>query len=57
VAHPNSIVGSIGVFAGKFSLNKLYDKIGMNLAKIYRGENAGIFSESQKFTPEQRTII
>jgi protease-4 len=57
VAHPNSIVGSIGVFAGKFALNKLYDKIGFNKEKIYRGRNADLFSETQKFTPEQREMI
>jgi protease-4 len=57
VAHPNSIVGSIGVFAGKFAINKLYEKIGVNKEKIYRGRNADLFSETQKFTPEQREMI
>lgn len=57
VAHPNSIVGSIGVFAGKFAWNKLYDKIGLNKEKISRGRNAGLFSETQKFTPEQREML
>jgi len=57
VAHPGSIVGSIGVFAGKFAWNKLYDKIGLNKEKIMRGRNADLFSETQKFTPEQREIL
>jgi len=57
VAHPNSIVGSIGVFAGKFAWNKLYDKIGLNKEKISRGRNADLFSETQKFTPEQREML
>lgn len=57
VAHPNSIVGSIGVFAGKFAMKKLYDKIGMNKEMILRGKNADIFSEIRKFTPEQRELM
>ena len=57
VAHPKSIVGSIGVYAGKFAWNELYDKIGLKKEKLLRGRNADLFSENQKFTPEQRKIL
>ena len=57
VAHPSSIVGSIGVYAGKFAWSKLYDKIGLKKEKVKRGRNADLFSETQTFTAEQREII
>lgn len=57
VAHPNSIVGSIGVYIGKFAWGGFYDKIGYNRDKVKRGKNADIFSETRKFTPEQRETM
>lgn len=57
VAQPNSLVGSIGVFAGKFAWQGFYRKIGMNVEKITRGRNADFFSSTGKFTPEQREIL
>ncbi len=54
VAHPSSLVGSIGVFAGKFSLKGLYQKLGINKEEFYRGRNASFFSEYRPFSPEQR---
>lgn len=57
VAHPNSIVGSIGVYIGKFAWGGFYDKIGYNRDKVQRGKNADIFSETRKFTAEQRETM
>ena len=57
VCEPSSIIGSIGVFAGKFSLKDLYKKLGINKVEIPRGENSDIFSEHNKFSDEQRTLI
>ncbi len=57
VAHPASLVGSIGVFAGKFSFGGLYQKIGMNTEQLSRGKNADFFSTSRKFSPEQRKLL
>jgi len=57
VCEPSSIIGSIGVFAGKFSLKDLYKKLGINKVEIPRGENSDIFSEHDKFSDEQRTLI
>jgi len=57
VCEPSSIMGSIGVFAGKFSLKDLYKKLGINKVEIPRGENADIFSEYNKFNDKQRKLI
>lgn len=57
VAHPSSIVGSIGIFFMKGVFSKLYDKIGMNVEEIKRGKNADMFSEMNRLTPDQRELI
>jgi len=57
VSQSASLIGSIGVFAGKFSLENLYKNWGINTESIQRGDNASIFSFSQKFTNSERKII
>ena len=57
VAHPSSIVGSIGVFFMKGILANLYDKIGANVEELKRGKNADMLSELQRLTPDQRALI
>ena len=57
VAQPGSIVGSIGVFAGKFSFKGLYRKLGINKEEIKRSRNADLFSENKLFTPGQRELL
>jgi protease-4 len=57
IAQNLSLVGSIGVYAGKFSLAGLYDKIELKNEVIKRGKNAGLFSLSAKFTDSERKII
>ncbi|MFH0920200.1 MAG: signal peptide peptidase SppA [Fibrobacterota bacterium] len=52
-----SIVGSIGVFAGKFVLKDLYDKIGMRKEILKFGRNADAFSDYHGFTDEQRQLL
>lgn len=57
VAPAGSIVGSIGVFAGKFALGGLYKKIKMTKEELKRGRNADLFSDLKKFNPEQRRLM
>lgn len=57
IAHPSSIVGSIGIFFMKGILAGLYDKIGMNVEEITRGRNANMFSETQRLSDEQRALL
>ena len=56
-ADPAAIVGSIGVVGGKFAMNGLYEKLGINTELFAKGENAGMFSSSQPFTDNQRVMI
>jgi len=54
---PHAIVGSIGVFAGKFEASGLMERLGVRRTIIARGENAGIFSTSRGFTPHERAAL
>jgi len=55
LAEPSTITGSIGVFAGKPVLKGFYDWLGISNEYMLRGKQAGMFRESEKFTPEERT--
>ena len=54
---PNSLVGSIGIYAGKFNVAGLYDKLGLKHETVSRGENAGLFSLMQPWTRQEKAII
>ncbi len=54
VAEPSTITGSIGVFMGKPVVKGLYDWLGVSNEYVMRGKNAGIFRETEKWTPEER---
>ena len=54
VAEPGTLTGSIGVLGGKFNLSGLYQKIGMSVDVLSRGENAQFFSPVRNFTPAER---
>ena len=56
-ATPHAIVGSIGVFAGKFDTSGLLEKLGVHRTLITRGETAGIFSSSRGFTEHERALM
>ena len=57
VAQPQTLTGSIGVISGKFSLARLYDKLGITAEKIAYGNKADMFSTHRKLTPEERTLL
>lgn len=50
---PRSIVGSIGVVAGKLNLAGLYDKVGISVHSRSRGPNAQLLSSVSNFTPAE----
>ncbi|MDQ2937311.1 MAG: signal peptide peptidase SppA, partial [Acidobacteriota bacterium] len=54
IAQPSTITGSIGVVAGKPVVKGLYDWLGISNEYILRGKQAGMFRETEKFTPEER---
>ncbi len=57
IAAPASVVGSIGIYAGKFNVKNLYQKLNLNTAMISRGENAGMFSLTESWTAAEQAII
>lgn len=54
VAQKTTITGSIGVFMGKPVIKGMYDWMGISNEYVLRGKNAGIFRETEKWTPEER---
>jgi protease-4 len=52
-----TITGSIGVIFGKFNLEELYSKLGINKETIKMSEFADIFSESRAFTEKEKQLI
>jgi protease-4 len=54
VAEPSTITGSIGVFMGKPVLRGFYDWLGISNQYVMKGKNAGIFRETEHWTPEER---
>jgi protease-4 len=54
VAHPSTITGSIGVYAGKPVIKGFYDWIGVNNEYVLRGKQAGMFRETEPFNDDER---
>jgi protease-4 len=54
VAQPGTITGSIGVFAGKFVLAGLFEKVGLSFDEVHSGEHALLWSPTRDFTPSER---
>jgi protease-4 len=54
IAQPSTITGSIGVVAGKPVVKGFYDWLGISNEYVLRGKQAGMFRETEKFTPEER---
>ncbi|MBD0325993.1 MAG: signal peptide peptidase SppA [Pyrinomonadaceae bacterium] len=54
VAQPSTYTGSIGIFAGKPVVKEFYNWLGITNEYVLRGKNAGLFRETEKFTPEER---
>ncbi|HVJ54573.1 MAG TPA: signal peptide peptidase SppA [Aliidongia sp.] len=54
VAEPATLTGSIGVFAGKFVLSGLWDKLGVSYDTLSFGRGADIESSLSGFTPEEK---
>jgi protease-4 len=56
IAEPSTITGSIGVFAGKANLSKLFDTIGINTTTFKRGDHADFFTLTRAWTPQEREV-
>ena len=57
VAQPQTLTGSIGVLAGKFSVDGLLGKLGITSEKLAFGEKADIFSPFRPFTTAERIVL
>ena len=57
VAQPQTLTGSIGVLAGKFSLAGLYQKLGITAEKLTFGDRADMFSTFRPLTPDERKLL
>ncbi|HEX7502293.1 MAG TPA: signal peptide peptidase SppA [Acidobacteriota bacterium] len=56
-AQPQTITGSIGVISGKFVLKGLYDKIGINKEIVKTSEFAGMYSDYQPFSENEKQKV
>ena len=54
VAEPSTITGSIGVVGGKPVIKGFYDWIGVTNEYVLRGQNSGMFRETEKFSDSER---
>jgi protease-4 len=57
VAQPQTLTGSVGVLAGKFNFQGLYQKIGVTSERVAYGAHADVFSSFRPFTPEERVLL
>lgn len=57
IAQPQTLTGSIGVIAGKFSFEGLMKKLGLTADRLVIGQKADAFSPYRGFTPEERKIL
>jgi protease-4 len=58
ISHPGSLVGSIGVFAGKFITRELFrEKLGINSEAIERGPYASLYSSDRGFSERERELL
>ncbi|NNG19251.1 signal peptide peptidase SppA [Naumannella sp. ID2617S] len=53
LANPTTLTGSIGVLAGKFVTQGLFDKLGVIREQITAGANAGMLGGAEPFTEAQ----
>lgn len=57
LAEAGSITGSVGVVAGKATLRRAYDRLGVHKAMVGRGEHAGLFSDYRPLDEAGRARI
>jgi protease-4 len=57
LAHPNSLVGSIGVVGGKFNFAGLAEEIGVSTYVLQRGERAAWSTPLRALSPAEREAL
>ena len=56
-ASPGSILGSIGVFAGKFDLSELLSRVGVHREVLTRGEHAGLLTSARPMSSAEHAAL
>jgi protease-4 len=57
IAEPATLTGSIGVIVGKVATAGLWDSLGVSWDGVKRGENAGMWSNIQAYSPSERARV
>lgn len=57
VAHPATITGSIGVYAGKFLTSDFWEMLGISWDEIHTCPQATLWTGTQDYTPEQWALL
>lgn len=57
LTNPSSLVGSIGIFAGKFNFSGLYDKLDLTSESVSRGRHSDLFSVMEAWSDTQRQLM
>ncbi len=53
LADPSTVTGSIGVYAGKVSLEGLYGKLGVDSVRLKRGDHAGMYARAEPWSASE----
>ena len=56
-AEPGTITGSIGVIGGKLATRPMFDKIGIKTEVIARGQNSGLLTSGDVFSPSEKKVF
>jgi protease IV len=57
MCQPATVTGSIGVLAGRFNTDGLYERLRINRAVLQRGEHAHLYSDAGPLSPEDRALL
>ncbi len=57
IAQPGTLTGSIGVIVGKVATVGLWDSLGITWGGVKRGQNAGIWSNVDAYTADERARV
>ncbi|MGA7877102.1 MAG: S49 family peptidase, partial [Desulfoferrobacter sp.] len=57
VAHPSTLTGSIGVFAGKAVTTDFWNKLGVTWDEVHTSDHSTMWSTTQDYTPQEWDIL
>ena len=57
LCQPATVTGSIGVLAGRFNTDGLYEKLQVNRTVLQRGEHANLYSDAGPLEPGERELL